>query len=81
MKISVALFASARELVGSNSIDLILNPAATVGELRHRLIEKHPELANLIARSLFSVDHEFANDDLKLSEDTEVAMIPPVSGG
>jgi molybdopterin converting factor small subunit len=34
-----------------------------------------------MSTSVFSVDHEYANDDLKLRDGVEVALIPPVSGG
>jgi molybdopterin synthase sulfur carrier subunit len=81
MKISIALFASAREVVGSNSVDLNLCEPATVCDLRNALVEGYPELARLMSTSVFSVDHEYANDDLKLRDGVEVALIPPVSGG
>ena len=81
MKISIALFAAARELVGSNSVDLNLSEPATVCDLRNALVEGYPELASLMSNSVFSVDHEYANDDSKLRDGVEVALIPPVSGG
>ena len=81
MKISVALFASAREIVGSNSIDLNLSESATVCDLRNALVEYYPELAGLMTNSVFSVDHEYANEQSKLFDGSEVALIPPVSGG
>lgn len=81
MNISIALFASARDLVGSNSVNLDLSETATVCEMRNALVEGYPELASLLSNSVFSVDHEYANDDVKLRDGVEVALIPPVSGG
>ena len=81
MKISIVLFAAAREMVGASSVDLNLSESATVCDLRNELVQRYPELANLITNSLFSVDHEYANDQSELFEGSEVALIPPVSGG
>ena len=81
MKISVALFAAAKEMVGTSSVDLNLSESATVRELRNELVKLYPELASLISNSVFSVDHEYANDQSKLLDGSEVALIPPVSGG
>ena len=81
MKISVAMFASARELVGSESVDLQLPEPATICDLRKALVATYPDLSSLMRSSIFSVDHEYANDQLQLFEGAEVALIPPVSGG
>lgn len=81
MNISIALFASARELVGSISVDLEVSEQATVCDLKIALVEAYPELASLMSNSVFSVDHEYANDDMMLRDGVEVALIPPVSGG
>ena len=81
MKIRVALFASAKDLVGANSVELSLPEPATVKDLRIALIGVCPGLGSLMANSLFSVDHEYADDQCRLHEGVEVALIPPVSGG
>ena len=44
MKISIVLFASARELVGSNSVELNLSEPATVCDLRNALVESLPRV-------------------------------------
>ncbi len=81
MKIKIALFASARELVGSNSVELVLANPATVADLRNALVDSHPGLSNLISSSSFSVDHEYAGDEHVIDDGSEIGMIPPVSGG
>ena len=81
MKISIVLFASARELVGSKSVEVDVPEWATVRELRVAVLESFPELGNLLSTSVFSVDHEYAHDEFRLFDGAEVAMIPPVSGG
>lgn len=81
MIIKVALFASAREVLGRSEIELELSPAATVAELKRELIKRFPDSEPLVLRSAVSVDHEFATEATKLNPDCEIALIPPVSGG
>ncbi len=81
MKVKVVLFAAARELTGKREIELDLPTAATVDHLKRELTARFPSLADLVTRSVLSVDHEFAVDSDRLNENAEVALIPPVSGG
>jgi molybdopterin converting factor small subunit len=48
--------------------------------LRNQLISAYPQLRDL--RSLFiAVNLKYANDEALLTENDEIALIPPVSGG
>ena len=77
----VFLFASAKETLGQDSVDLELAADATVADLRKQLVNDYPVLNDLVARSHIAVDQQFALDDMSLTDAREVALIPPVSGG
>jgi molybdopterin synthase catalytic subunit len=79
--VRVLLFARAKDLAGTNSVELDLPSGATVRDLRRRLVEVRPALASLLERSAIAVNDEFAGDDLGLPPDATVALLPPVSGG
>ena len=81
MRVRVRLFARARDLVGSEAVDLDLAAGATAGDLRRRLAEARPALAGLLERSALAVNNEFADDARVLPPGAEVALLPPVSGG
>lgn len=81
MKVHVRLFARARDLAGTDAVDVEVPGAATVADLRRRLAADCPKLAGLLARSAFAVNDEFAEDGLTLPLDAEIALLPPVSGG
>jgi molybdopterin converting factor subunit 1 len=81
MKLTVKLFAAARELAGSGETQIELPIGATVGELRSALIVATPSLAALAERSMVAVNEEYASDATLLRESDVVALIPPVSGG
>ena len=80
MPIVVLYFAGARDAAGAARETLPSTPA-TVGELRRRLVEAHPRLGPVLARSRIAVDQDFAADDAPLRDAAEVAIVPPVSGG
>lgn len=78
---TIHLFAAARDIAGTESVQLELGPRATVLELRTSLSLKFSAMMELIARSAMAVNHEYAEDGLVISEGDELALIPPVSGG
>lgn len=77
----VRLFASARDLVGQEWVQLALPEPVTVGGCRRELVSHWPALATLLARCKIAVNHEFANDDENIPPDALVAVLPPVGGG
>ena len=81
MKIKVALFASAKELIGTGEVMVELSESATVAELKSVLAKSYPNLESIVSRSMVSVDLDYAQPDRQLTEKSEVALIPPVSGG
>ncbi|BCX05791.1 MAG: molybdopterin synthase sulfur carrier subunit [Candidatus Roseilinea sp.] len=77
----IKLFATLKDRAGAGEITLSAEGEFTVAELRARIAAQHPELAELVARSIVAVNREFAfNDDVVRAMD-EVALFPPVSGG
>lgn len=81
MIVTVRLFALARQAVGRDRIELQLPDGATVGNLRKRLGERHPALEPWIEQMMIAVDSEYAEDSHPIAPTSEVACIPPVSGG
>ena len=81
MTIRVRLFARARDLVGSGEINVEAPPGATVGDVRRALGETRPALHDLLGRCAIAVGSDFAGDDVVVTEKSEIAVIPPVSGG
>jgi len=81
MSVTVRLFARAKDVLGTDKIRVDLPVGATVYELRRQLALTYPHLAELFWRSALAVSEEFADDELALRLDEEVALLPPVSGG
>ena len=81
MKLTVLLFAAAKEAAGQSEIDIELPDGANVGTLRQTLADSWPRLTAAAATLHIAVNGEFAADDLTLHKNDEVACFPPVSGG
>ena len=81
MKVSVKLFALARDLVGREAVEIELDEPATVERLRRRLASEYPPLGSLVEQATFAINAEYATGTTKIPEQAEVACIPPVSGG
>ena len=79
--VRVRLFARAKDVVGSEVVELQLAEGATVADVRRRLAAQYPDLRALLEHSAFAVNEEFADDSVPLPCGAEVALLPPVSGG
>ncbi len=81
MKVTVKLFARARDLAGRDCVEVELPAGAAVAELRERLERELPALARFVRRCAVAVGGEYATEADVVREGAEVALIPPVSGG
>jgi molybdenum cofactor cytidylyltransferase len=80
-ELKVRLFAIAKERTGRAEVLVRLAAPATVADLRAEVADRYPGLASLAPRVLVAVDSEYARDDTPLTPVSQVALIPPVSGG
>ena len=80
MRLSVRLFASIREALGSSAVTLDLPDGATVGTLTRELHARFPQLRDL-PPAMVSVNLEYVGEEHLLRENDQVAVIPPVSCG
>lgn len=79
MKYKVKAFGITKDIVGGKET-IIEAQGSTVGELRAELVKKFPRMEGL--RSLFiAVNSSYALESAIITENDEIALIPPVSGG
>jgi len=81
MRVTIRYFAAARERAGTSSETLELHDAATAAEALAAVCARHPALQPVAQRLRLAVDQEFAAPESRLRDGSEVALIPPVSGG
>jgi len=79
--VKARLFASFRETVGATAVELQLGPEATVRDLLAALRREHPALGTALDSAMVAVNLEYVDQEHRLVEGDEVAIIPPVSGG
>jgi len=66
MKVTVHLFARAKDLAGADAVTVDVPDGTTVGELRRAVGSQLPSLAKLLERSALAVNNEFADDSLRI---------------
>ena len=80
MRVTSLFFASYRDLVGAEEIELDLPEGSTVSELVD-LVRSRPGADAIPEAPVVAVNREYASADTVLSDGDEVAFIPPVAGG
>lgn len=78
----VLLFGIAKDIVGDSQIQFSESDKipGSVSELKQMISETYPEFGTLSSLAV-AVNSEYAEDDVSLDRNDEIAIIPPVSGG
>ncbi len=76
----IKAFGIAKEILGNSSIEIEPDTVLTVGQLKDYLFENYPEMVKLKTMAI-AVNQSYASDEMLLTEDAEIVIIPPVSGG
>lgn len=80
MKYKINLFGITRDIVGKHITEVEINQVSDVQTVLEQLKTDFPKLKD-IKSLLIAVNSEYAEADLMLTENDEIALIPPVSGG
>jgi len=80
MKIEILFFGMSRDLAGKSSMPLELDHGQDVGTLRDVLKAEFPSFSGMETFSI-AVNEAYADNDVILTDNDTVAIIPPVSGG
>jgi molybdopterin converting factor subunit 1 len=80
MTVTVLLFASYADLLGTSQLAFDLSPGATAGDALER-VHTLPGADRLPPSPLIAVNERYARRDQVLTDGDEIAIIPPVAGG
>lgn len=80
MKIKIRFFASLRDITKQDSINLEIEPQS-IASLLELLQNKFPEFSNYRNSIRVAINSEYSTENQQLSDNDEVALIPPTSGG
>ena len=82
MHVTVRLFASLKDLAGSELVEEFAEASVSVSALRDRLRDAYPALRPHLGRVAIAVNEEYSPDLAQpLHDGDTVALIPPISGG
>jgi molybdopterin converting factor small subunit len=78
--LSISLFAGMAEAAGRRRVEIEW-AGGTVADMRQALAAACPAVVPLLSRSAVAVGGRYARDDDAVAAGSDVAIIPPVSGG
>ena len=84
MTVKIVFFASLREELGVNSVDLQISDPSSVSSLISQLADQYSAewLAILTAENIrIAVNQNIISEDIGVIDGDEVAFFPPVTGG
>tara|TARA_Y100000589_G_C27177395_1_gene639346 strand:- start:2133 stop:2378 length:246 start_codon:yes stop_codon:yes gene_type:complete len=81
LRLTIELFAALSQAVGAKTVSVELPDNTTVGDLLEHLSVSHPSLGELLGSVSVAVNMAYVGTADVLTDDDEVALIPPVSGG
>jgi molybdopterin converting factor subunit 1 len=81
MRVRVLYFGIVRERVGIREETLDLPAPSSVEDLLRLLAGRHAAFGAGVASLRVAVNEEYVDSEAALSDNDEVAIIPPVSGG
>jgi molybdopterin synthase sulfur carrier subunit len=80
MNVHILAFGIVKDIFQKSSIQVDLEGAATISNLKAALEKNYPRLGEP-ASYMVAVNNEYATSDLVIETKDEIAIIPPVSGG
>lgn len=82
MNLHIQLFAGLVDLFGTSVLHITLEQeSVTIEQLKKRLAESYPDAAPQLVSCFFAKNQAYAGDADIVTEQDELALIPPVSGG
>jgi molybdopterin converting factor subunit 1 len=81
MRIKILFFATLRDYVGENIIELDIPAQTNVAGLKELLVRKYPKMSSSRNTIMAAINREYAAEDQEIPLNSEIALFPPVSGG
>jgi molybdopterin converting factor subunit 1 len=81
MLVNLKFFASCREIVGVNGIQIELVEGTNTALLLDVVVKQFPQLSSQLQDISLAVNKSYIESDTVLNDGDEVAFLPPISGG
>ena len=81
MRITVLLFARLRDIAGAADLAREVPPGSTAADVWRTLVAEFPEMARYDSSISTAINADYAKMTAVLSDNDEIAFLPPVSGG
>lgn len=79
---TLRFFARLREQTGISELDIPLNAAGSLSQLKRYVLQEYPQWQTILSGPiLVAVNQTMVTGDQELAQGDEVAWFPPVTGG
>ncbi len=79
--VTINLFAKPKEVLNSPSVNITIKSGSTARDCLNHLGNTHPILKDVLSKSKIAKDCKYIQDELVLTQDCSITIIPPISGG
>lgn len=77
---SIRVFGIFRDIVEADHVNIDMDTSLTLGEVKQKFEEQFPNVKNV--HYMTAINQEYCRDNEKvLTEQDEIAFLPPVAGG
>lgn len=80
MKVNLIAYGIAKDILNGGQTKIELSTEPSIGAIKQELVKKFPDFQKLQSLK-FAVNEDYQDDEYVVSEQDEVVIIPPVSGG
>ena len=80
MKLKLKAFGIARDIIGESELSFEFEQGNTIDNLKNAIAKAYPEFEKLRSFAI-AVNQEYQDDSFVITDNDEVVIIPPVSGG
>ncbi|KAJ7560695.1 hypothetical protein O6H91_04G140900 [Diphasiastrum complanatum] len=81
IRVSVLMFAKARELAGLSEVSLEVDEGATTADCLKILVSTYDKLQSITESMVLALNHDYVENPVVVNDGDELALIPPISGG
>lgn len=81
MKVKVLLYYHLKEKAGTGSLDINLDDASTIKDLKQKLINDLPGLRTHLDNVMILLDGKIVIDEDRLKDNASVSFLTPIGGG
>lgn len=80
IKVSVYAFGVSKDIIGKKQFEMSIPEDSSVSEFKQLIVDQYPRFRDITGFHI-AIGDEYARDEDSISNDDQLSILPPVSGG